>query len=130
MSRFAGQSKFFGGGDSSESEESHDSDEEEQKKDQTITTDQVTKARAKFVGSDDEEEERTIKSGKTKRLEALEKILDDTRKHMNISDYNALDADFTKLEAEIKKNADEIFEDKRGEVLPNKVLKILMQLED
>jgi hypothetical protein len=45
-----------------------------------------------MMGSDDEEEEeRTIKSGATKRAEALEKILDDLRKHTNISDFNALD---------------------------------------
>lgn len=38
-----------------------------------------------MMGSDDEEdEERTIKSGTTKRAEALEKVLEDTRKHINI----------------------------------------------
>lgn len=53
--------------------------------------------------SDSEEEERTIKSGKTKRLEALEKISDEIRKHSNILDFNALDTDFTKLQDLIKK---------------------------
>jgi hypothetical protein len=60
-----------------------------------------------MMGSDDEEEEeRTIKSGATKRAEALEKILDDIRKHTNISDFNALDIDLGRMETEIRKNAD------------------------
>lgn len=41
------------------------------------------------MGSDDEEEEeRTIKSGATKRAEALEKAIDDIRKHIKIEDFN------------------------------------------
>ena len=67
--------------------------------------------RSKYMmGSDDEEEEeRTIKSGITKRAEALDKVLEETRKHANISDFNSLDNDFSKLESEIKKCADELF---------------------
>ena len=108
MSRFA-NSKFFGGGDDSSSEESDHSQEEEQK--QAVATAAVKTTRAKFMESDDEEEEeRTIKSGKTKRLEALEKILEDTRKHANIGDFNALETDFNGLEAELKKGADFIME--------------------
>jgi hypothetical protein len=42
-----------------------------------------------MMGSDDEEEEeRTIKSGATKRAEALDKVLDDTRKYLRIADFN------------------------------------------
>jgi len=42
-----------------------------------------------MMGSDDDEdEERTIKSGVTKRAEALDKILEEARKHANISDFN------------------------------------------
>ena len=83
-----------------------------------------------MMGSDDEEEdERTIKSGATKRAEALDKVLEDTRKHANISDFNSLDNDLNKLEVEIKKAADEIFEEK-GTKLPVKVLKLFMLIED
>jgi uncharacterized circularly permuted ATP-grasp superfamily protein len=63
-----------------------------------------------MMGSDDEEEEeRTIKSGTTKRAEALDKVLEEIRKHANILDFNALDNDLSKLESEIKKCADELF---------------------
>ena len=82
-----------------------------------------------MIGSDDEEEERTIKSGATKRAEALEKVLEEMRKHANIADFNALDTDFNKLEIEIKKAADEMFEEK-GTKLPNKVLGVFKLVED
>lgn len=83
------------------------------------------------MGSDDEEEEeRTIKSGATKRAEALDKVLEDTRKHANISDFNSLDNDLTKLEVEIKKAAEnDIFEEK-GTKLSAKVLKLFVLVED
>lgn len=86
--------------------------------------------RSKYmIGSDDEEEERTIKSGATKRAEALEKVLEEMRKHANISDFNALDNDFNKMELEIKKAADQMFEEK-GAKLPVRVLKVFMLVED
>jgi translation initiation factor 3 subunit C len=127
MSRFAGSSKIFGGGDtsSSDSDSSH-----EEEKSQADTTAQAMNKRSKYmIGSDDEEEERTIKSGATKRAEALEKVLEEVRKHANISDFNALDNDFNKMELEIKKAADEMFEEK-GTKLPPRVLKVFMLVED
>jgi hypothetical protein len=48
-------------------------------------------------------------------------VLEEMRKHANISDFNSLDTDFNKLEIEIKKAADELFEEK-GTKLTNKVL--------
>ena len=41
-----------------------------------------------------DEEERKIRSGKTKRLEALEKVIDNARKHANIQDFEKLQEDF------------------------------------
>lgn len=84
-----------------------------------------------MMGSDDEDEEqRTIKSGDTKRAEALDKVLDDTRKHVNIADFNAMDGDLNKLELEIKKAADgDLFEEK-GAKLSLKVLKLFLMIED
>lgn len=73
-----------------------------------------------------EEEERTIKSGAVKRMEAMAKIIDDTKKHANISDFNMLDTDFEKLKLEIVKQKD-LF---KNEKLPNRVLKVFMSVED
>jgi len=82
------------------------------------------------MGSDDEaEEERHFKLGKDKKWEALEKILDECRKHANISDFNAMDSDLPKLAGEIEKNSAILFKEK-GEQLPNRVLKVLLQFED
>ena len=129
MSRFAGQSKIFGGGDDSSSSDSDSSQEKESNL--TESTAQAMNKRSKYmIGSDDEEEEeRTIKSGATKRAEALEKVLEEMRKHANIADFNSLDNDFNKLETEIKKVADEMFEEK-GTKLPIKVLKVFLLVED
>lgn len=108
MSRFA-SSKLFGGGassSSSDNESEHSSEEAKEVQD-------ISKKGAKFMlGSDDEEEEeRTIKSGATKRAEALEKVLEETRKHANICDFFQLDSDLVKMENEIKKAADQdVFE--------------------
>ena len=74
----------------------------------------------------EEEEERTIKSGQQKRLEALVKILDETKKHANINDFNNLDNDYQKLSKEIAKQKD-LF---AGDNLPKKVLKVFMLVED
>ena len=97
----------------------------------TELTAQAMNKRSKYmIGSDDEEEEeRTIKSGATKRAEALEKVLEEMRKHANIADFNSLDNDFNKFEAEVKKVADEMFEEK-GTKLPVKILKVLLLVED
>lgn len=67
-----------------------------------------------MMGSDDEEdEERTIKSGATKRAEALDKAIEDTRKYLKNSDFNSLDTVFGRLEAEIQKATEnDIFEEK------------------
>jgi hypothetical protein len=127
MSRFAGQSKFFGGGDDTESSESNSDQEEEVKEVQKQQL--VTKSKYMMGSDDEEEEERTIKSGNTKRAEALDKVLEDNRKHANIADFNSLDNDFTKLEAEIRKSGDVLFEEK-GCKLPAKVLKIFALVED
>lgn len=100
MSRFAGQSKFFGGGASSSESDSESEDAQE-----TRAEAAKLQTRSKYMmGSDNEdEEERVIKSGATKRAEALDKILDNLRKHSNINDFNALDGDLTSLELEVKR---------------------------
>ena len=77
----------------------------------------------------DEPEERTIKSGLTKKQEALDKILEETRKHANIADFNALESDFFKLVDEIRNVSETLFEGK-GSILPVKVLKVFMLIED
>lgn len=51
------------------------------------------------------------------------------RKHANISDFNALETDFDKLTVEIKKVADEMF-DEKGTQIPVKILKVLLLVED
>ncbi len=128
MSRFA-NTKFFGGGDNTSSSDSESDKDEDQKV--VESSEQTMKKRSKYmIGSDDEEEEeRTIKSGATKRAEALDKVLEEVRKHANIADFNALDNDFNKMELEIKKAADDLFEEK-GTKLPVKVLKVFMLVED
>ncbi len=82
-----------------------------------------------MIGSDDEEEERTIKEGASKRAESLEKVFEEMRKHATNSDFNALDNDFNKMELDIKKATDEMFEEK-GTKLPPAVLKVFMLVED
>jgi len=83
-----------------------------------------------FMDSDDEAaEERHFKLGKDKKWEALEKILDECKKHANISDFNAMDSDMPRLAAEIEKNAATLFKEK-GDALPNRVLKIILLFED
>ena len=82
------------------------------------------------MDSDDEgEEERHFKLGHEKKWEAVEKVLDDCRKHAKISDFNAMDSDLPSLENVIKKNAANLFKEK-GEKLPCRVLKVLMLFED
>lgn len=100
MSRFAGQSKFFGGGDNTSSSDT-ESDQEQQEQSQEVT--QQPQKRSKYMmGSDDEEEEeRTIKSGATKRAEALDKTIDEAKKYVRIADFNQLDSGFGNLEKEI-----------------------------
>ena len=87
--------------------------------------------KTKFLrdSDNDEPEERTIKSGLTKKQEALDKILEETRKHANISDFNAVETDFFKLVDEIRNVSDVLFEGK-GYILPIKVLKVFMLIED
>lgn len=83
------------------------------------------------MGSDDEEEdERTIKSGATKRAEALDKAIEDTRKYLKNADFNSLDTLFGRLETEVAKAAEnDIFEDK-GQKLSQSVLKLFRDMED
>ena len=127
MSRFAGAFNFGGGGDdsSSEDERSESGGEENQE----ATPAAAQKVSTYFMGSDDEDEERHFKLGKDKKWEALEKVLDECRKHANISDFNAMDSDLPKLAGEIEKNGPTLFQDK-GDKLPNRVLKVLLQFED
>lgn len=84
-----------------------------------------------MMGSDDEDdEERTMKSGATKRAEALDKVLDDTRKYVRIADFNQLDSGFASLEKEIQIASEgDLFEEK-GTKLPIKVLKLFLEFED
>ena len=125
MSRFANAFGFAN--DDSSSEEENSSQEEVA---EAAATSQVTKKPQYLMDSDDEEEEeRHFKLGKDKKWEAVEKILDECRKHANISDFNAMDADLPKLAGEIEKNGPTLFKEK-GEKLPNRVLKILIQFED
>ena len=123
MSRFE---KAFGR-DSSSSEEESSQDEQSQGEQNTAAAPQGK--RFMMDGDSSEEEERKVRSGKTKRLEVLEKIIDGTKKHANIKDFENLIEDFEKLEKEINKQAKTMYEE-YGERLPNSVLKTLMQIEE
>ena len=129
MSRFAGQSKFFGGGDDSSSEEQSQSSDEENEADQAAV--QRNKVSKYMMDSDaeEDEEQRQMKSAKTKKVEALDKIVNDLRKYANIGDFNALDNSFGQLETEIAKSASALFEE-NGDKLPVSVLKMLILVED
>jgi len=127
--RFA-SSKFFGGGASSSSSD-NDSDQSSEEVKEEMTASNLKKGAKYMLGSDDEEEEeRIFKSGATKRAEALEKVLDETRKHANIADFFQLDTDIAKLEAEIKKAADQDVFEEKGAKLPVNVLQLLVLIED
>jgi len=79
------------------------------------------------MDSDNEgEEERHFKLGRDKKWEALEKVLDECRKHANISDFDAMDSALPKMAGEIEKQSAELFQEK-GDKLPNRVLKVLCQ---
>ena len=123
MSRFE---KAFGR-DSSSSEEESSQDEQSQGEQNTAAAPQGK--RFMMDGDSSEAEERKVRSGKTKRLEVLEKIIDGTKKHANIKDFENLIEDFEKLEKEINKQAKTMYEE-YGERLPNIVLKTLMQIEE
>ena len=123
MSRFE---KAFGR-DSSSSEEESSQDEQSQGEQNTAAAPQGK--RFMMDGDSSEAEERKVRSGKTKRLEVLEKIIDGTKKHANIKDFENLIEDFEKLEKEINKQAKTMYEE-YGERLPNSVLKTLMQIEE
>ena len=127
MSRFANAFGFAN--DDSSSEEENDSGNENQAAAEAAPT-QTAKVSKYFKDSDDEEEEeRHFKLGKDKKWEALEKILDDCRKHANISDFDAMDSDLPKLAGEIEKNGPTLFKEK-GDKLPARVLKVLVQFQE
>ena len=128
MSRFE---KAFGKQQDTDSEE-ESSSENEQKEEEKTNAPTGGKGKIKNYMMDDqssEEEERKIRSGKTKRLEALEKILDGASKHAKIKDFENIIEDFDKLEKEIKNQEKPMYEE-YGERLPNNVLKVLMQIEE
>ena len=109
MSRFAGAFGFGGGGDDSSSEDERSSDGGAEEQEQNAATQKVS---TYIMGSDDEgDEERHFKLGKDKKWEALEKILDECRKHANISDFDAMDSDLPKLAGEIEKNGPTLFKE-------------------
>ena len=76
------------------------------------------------------DEERTIKSGATKRAEALEKALENTTKTANIADFNAMEDSFVVLEEEISKASESDYFEEKGQKLSVKVLKTLMLVEE
>ena len=123
MSRFE---KAFGRASSSSEDES--SQEEEENKEQQVASTATGKI-FKADGDSSDAEERKVRSGKTKRLEALEKVLDGAKKHANIKDFENLIEDFDKLEKEIKSQSKTMYEE-YGERLPNSVLKTLMMMEE
>ena len=124
MSRFE---KAFGRAQETSSEEEDSGSEGSQRQNDAIQT--GGKINRFDSDSSSEEEERKIRSGKTKRLEALEKILDGAKKHANIKDFENLIDDFDKLTAEIKNQEKTMYEE-YGEKLPGRVLKVLVQLEE
>lgn len=123
MSRFA----FYGNGSSSSDS---DSDSEKPSAETSQTATLMNKKSRYLFDEANNEEERTIKSGATKRAEALEKALENTTKQANIADFNAMDDDFGKLEEEIRRASESELFDEKGAKLPIKVLKTLMLVED
>jgi len=123
MSRFAN----FGG--ESSSEEDSDSDQGTNTnpiQDTNAQASKLEKLNEDWKDSDDEEdEERVIKSGATKRAEAIAKILEQVKKHSNTGDFGELENDLASMEAEVKKNGDDILEEK-GTKLPIMMLKVLV----
>ena len=127
MSRFGTAFNF--GGDDSSSEDDGSSQGETPAAGENVPAAQQ-KVSKYIMDSDDEgEEERHFKLGRDKKWEALEKILDECRKHANISDFNAMDSDLPKLAGEIEKNSSLLFKE-QGEKLPCRVLKVLLLFED
>ena len=125
MSRFVGA--FNIGGDDSSSEDDRSEDSDQAVDNQPAANAKVSKY---IVGSDDEDEvERTFKLGVDKKWEALEKVLDDVRKHANISDFNSLDNDLPKMAGEIEKQSATLFKEK-GDKLPARVLSVMLLFED
>ena len=128
MSRFTGFQQFYGGGDSDSDSDKTSKESDDEQPQKTITTGGKP---GKIIMSDasSDEEERKIRSGKTKRLEALEKVIDSARKHANIQDFEKLQEDFDKLVQEIKNQSKTLYEEYEDN-LPKRVLNILMQIEE
>jgi hypothetical protein len=76
--------------------------------------------------SSEEEAERVIKTQKQKKFEILDKILDDLRKHVNITDWGEIEKDFVKMQTEIKSHGKVILDSEEN--LPKSVLKSLLSL--
>jgi len=89
MSRFAGAFNFAGGDESSSDGDQSDQGDSQTNEAAPAQTQKVSKY---FMDSDDDaEEERHFKTGDIKKWESLEKILEDCRKHANISDFSAME---------------------------------------
>ena len=127
MSRFENAFGGFGGGDSSSSEDEQNNSQSEEEQQQT--NQKTTTSRYKAYEDSDDDAERTIKSGKTKRLEKLEKILEDSQKHANMEDFGKLLDDFEELSAELIKQ-EATMQEQYPSRLPSRVLKVLVLIEE
>jgi translation initiation factor 3 subunit C len=85
--------------------------------------------------SESEEDIRTIKTQKDKKLETINAIIKDINNHIKINDFSSLMTDFERYTEELQKdfdnNAGIIYNknDKEG-VLPIQYLRILVKIED
>ena len=125
MSRFENAFGTFGNGDSS----SEDQDDKNEEAEEETKVHQTKAERYKAAEDSEDSVDRTIKSGKTKRLEALDKILEDSKKHANMQDFGKLVDDFENLGKEIIAQ-DATMSEEYGDRLPSRVLKVLLLIEE
>ena len=76
--------------------------------------------------SDSEDEGRVVKSGKTKRFEALQTTTEDIKKKIRINDWNQV----LELNIKLEKTVKSLANDFKTEGVPSFYLKFLMNLED
>ena len=119
--------RFFAGSSGSDSDSSSDSgsdsDNEEVKGKVTGGKNQWNLSSS---DSDSEDEGRVVKSGKTKRFEALQTTTEDIKKKIRINDWNQV----LELNIKLEKTVKSLANDFKTEGVPSFYLKFLMNLED
>ena len=119
--------RFFAGSSGSDSDSSSDSGSES---DNEEVKGKVTGGKNQWnlssSDSDSEDEGRVVKSGKTKRFEALQTTTEDIKKKIRINDWNQV----LELNIKLEKTVKSLANDFKTEGVPSFYLKFLMNLED